>query len=216
MHPNRLHAQAALWSLDTALRQLGDAIRRSHAATRSLYDDGGQLQAWRVAEGPRPTSGHADPVADAHHILLTATLHDGRLEQRYSNTIATMSWLAAKVLGDRLTLGHPPVTQLLNHAATIPLPAAAELAKWATNEDQLVRRELDLPDSTRHIPGATCPACNRVSLGLTPIRGDNLITCTNPECHCTGTQCRCDMPTQDAGIRHIWTSAQARARKAAA
>ncbi|MEV6344150.1 hypothetical protein [Actinoplanes sp. NPDC051851] len=213
-HPHSLHAATNLWSLDTALRHLADRVR-SEAGARDIYGDGGTLQAWRPRPDRNPTGGHADPIGDA--VLGMTYRIDTPCADRYRAATATLCWLAIHTLGDLPAENRTPIQQLLHHIDMVPPQAAAEVARWAADEDRRIRELLHLDTGQQPIPGVTCPACSRVSLATSGINATStVVVCTNDLCTCLGDICLCGMNIHADGARHIWTAAYVSTWKVAA
>jgi hypothetical protein len=210
-HPAHLTAHANLVSLDTALRHLATAMRRLAVAVR-VYGDRGTVKAWAPATGPASVGGHGDPVGDA--ILNMATVTDHPFADRYRNSVATICWIAAKVLTPDQSPGQPPMRRLRDHLHELAPTTAAELAKWVEEENQTIRVALDMGPDLQHLPAVTCPACDQVSLAVRPNPG--VVLCTNPTCICAGGNCWCGMYVLAVGRQHIWTTAQLGTWKVAA
>jgi hypothetical protein len=200
-HPAHLIAHANLVSLDIALRQLAGAMRRVTVAIR-ISGDRGTIKAWAPATGPAPVGGHGDPVGDA--ILHATTVTDHPLAERYRNSVATVCWIAAKVLTPEQSNGQPPMRRLRDHLAGLTPATATELTKWVTEEDRKIRFDLNMWHGGVHLPGVRCPACNHVALTA---RGDSgFVTCQNETCLCAGDTCPCAMPIRATGYPHIWAA----------
>jgi hypothetical protein len=86
------------------------------------------------------------------------------------------------------------------------LPTAETAVRLLDQADHRARAAAGV-GSDRRMLKAECPACGRRSLHAdvgSPNYREWAITCTRPDCRCSGVGCPCNRPNRYPGTRHVW------------
>lgn len=210
-HPAVLHALTATWQLAKSRQHLAQVVREEAAdrAARAATDTRDGLRS-QVLGRRYGLGGHADPVAG--RINTVSGDRPAPLARLAESVDGTVRWLARIVTGGHYDPNLDPLTVIREDLPNLRRPAAAanQVTRWLVEADQHIRRSLGLLPDHLPVPGnLACPACSLRMLRIVtsaPDTADWVIICTNQECGCYGDRhyCRCGMPVQAQGSRHVW------------